>query len=167
MTLNGVEAARGRAVVRLPFCDNDLLDFALKVPPGFLFERYLPKAALIRYFPRLARIPVAGTGRPLASCARDVLIQVKGMISWHLEKRGLGRLAPGGQRPYKDYNNWFRNQLRPWVEDTLLNRRTLDRGYFKPEYVRRLLAEHAGGANHAVRLGALLTLELWHRQFVD
>jgi hypothetical protein len=74
MTLNGVEAARTRAVVRLPYCDNDLLDFALNVPPGFLFERHLAKAALVRYFPKLAKIPLAGTGRPLVPCARDVSV---------------------------------------------------------------------------------------------
>jgi asparagine synthase (glutamine-hydrolysing) len=49
----------------------------------------------------------------------------------------------------------------------LLEPRTLNRGYFRPDAIRRLLAEHASGTNHAVRLGALLTVELWHRQFVD
>ena len=167
MTLNGVEVARSRAIVRLPFCDNDLVDFALTVPPGFLFERYLPKAALVTYYPRLAQIPVAGTGRPLTSCLRDVTVQFKSLVSWHLRKSGLGWLAPRERRPYKDYDKWFRTLLRPWVEGILLQPRTLDRGYFRPEYVRQIAAEHMAGTNHAVRIGALLTVELWHRQFVD
>jgi len=167
MTLNGVEVARTHAIVRLPFGDNDLLDFTLTVPPGFLFERYLPKAVLIQRFPKLAGIPVAGTGRPLRSNARDIMAQVKGLLSWHLKKRGLGRLAPAERRPYKDYDAWFRTVLRPWVEHILLDRRTLDRGYFRPDYVRGLVAGHMQGTNHAVRLGALLSIELWHRQFVD
>jgi asparagine synthase (glutamine-hydrolysing) len=167
MTLNGVEAARSRAVVRLPFCDNDLMDFVLKTPPGFLFERHLAKAAMVKYFPHLAQIPFAGTGRPLTSCLRDILIQTKGLVSWHLRKRGLGRLAAPERRPYKDYDHWFRTLLRSWVQDILLQPRALSRGYFRPEYVRQLVGEHAAGINHAVRLGALITLELWHQQFLD
>lgn len=167
MTLNGVEVARTRAVVRLPFSDNDLVDFALTVPPGFLFERYLPKAALVSLFPGLARIPIASTGRPLRSCARDVIAQVRTLMAWHLRKYGLEGLASQRRRPYKDYDTWFRTVLRPWVEHLLLDRRTLDRGYFKPDYVRQLVAAHMNGTNHAVRLGALLTIELWHRQVID
>jgi asparagine synthetase B (glutamine-hydrolysing) len=166
MTLNGVEVARQRAVVRLPFCDNDLLDFALTVPPGFLFDRYLPKVAFAKHFPRLAQIPIAG-GRPLRSCARDVLLQARSLLAWHLQRYRLERLAGVERRPYKDYDGWFRTLLRPWVEGILLQPRTLERGYFRPEYVRQLVAAHMGGAQHAVRLGAMLTIELWHRQFVD
>ena len=168
MTLNGVEVARTRAVVRLPFCDNDLLEFARTVPPGFLFERYIQKEVLVRQFPRLAQIPVTGTGRPLRSCLRDVLIQTRGLAAWHLRRRGLGWLAGPERRAYKDYDSWFRSALRPWVEGVLLDGRTLERGYFQPDYVRGLVAAHMGGqANHAVRIGALMTVELWHRQFLD
>jgi asparagine synthase (glutamine-hydrolysing) len=167
MTLNGVEVVRSRATVRLPFCDNDLLDFALTVPPGFMFERYLPRTVLTRHFTKLAQIPIAGTGRPLAFCARDLAVQARELTAWHLGRVGLGRLAARPRRPYKDYNGWFRGVLRPWLEDLLLDRRTAARGYFNPGYVGQLVAEHMAGANHAVRLGALATIELWHRQFVD
>jgi asparagine synthase (glutamine-hydrolysing) len=167
MTLNGVEGARTKAIVRLPFGDNDLIDFALTVPPGFLFERYLPRTALVTMFPDLAGIPIAGTGRPLRACARDLVAQTRSLLSWHLERYGLGRLAAQKRKPYKDYDTWFRTVLRPWVEHVLLDRRTLDRGYFRPDYVRALVAGHMNGARHAVRLGGLLTIELWHRQFVD
>lgn len=167
MTLNGVEVARSRAMVRLPFCDNDLLDFILTVPPGFLFERHLMTEAFIRTYPKLAQIPMAGSGLPMIACARDIRLRAQKLIRWHLRKRGLGRLAGPERRPYKDYNTWFRTVLRHWVEDTLLSRRALERGYFKPEAVRQLVADHMAGADHTVRLGALLALELWHQQFLD
>jgi asparagine synthase (glutamine-hydrolysing) len=167
MTLNGVEVARTRTVVRLPFGDNDLLDFALTVPPGFLLDRYLAKALLVTQFPKLAGIPIASTGRPLRSNARDILAQVRMLMAWHMKQRGLARLVSRERRPYKDYDGWFRTVLRPWVEGTLLDRRTLDRGYFQPDYVRGLVTAHMNGERHAVRLGALLTIELWHRQFID
>jgi asparagine synthase (glutamine-hydrolysing) len=167
MTIKGVEAARSQAIVRLPFCDNDLLDFVLTVPPGFLFERYLVKEAIIRNYPQLAQIPVAGYGRPLTSCARDILIQSKHLLSWHLKNLGLGWMNGSRRHPYKDYDNWFRNGLRKWVEDVVLSPSALERGYFRPDYVRQLVAEHMAGTNHSVRLGGLVTLELWHRQFLN
>lgn len=167
MTLNGVEVARRQGIVRLPFGDNDLLDFALTVPPGLLFERHLPKAALITHFPTLARVPIAGTGRPLAACFRDVAVQFRDVMAWHFQRAGVGRLIERRRRPYKDYNGWFRTLLRPWVEETLLRPQALGRGYFNPDFVRGLVAEHMAGTNHGVRIGALMTLELWHRQNLD
>jgi asparagine synthase (glutamine-hydrolysing) len=79
----------------------------------------------------------------------------------------LSRLAGPYARPYKDYNLWFRTILRPWIEQTLLNPTALGRGYFNPDYLRRLVAEHMAGADYAVRLGALMSLELWHQQFIS
>jgi asparagine synthase (glutamine-hydrolysing) len=168
MTLKGVEVVRNRGIVRLPFCDNDLVDFALATPPGLLFERRLQRDALTRHYPRLAQAPLPETGRPLSFCARDVGWQVRTLAGWHLRKRGLGWLAPReGERPYKDYNRWFRTALRPWVEELLLSPRALDRGHLDAAFVRRLVEDHMGGANHAVKLGALLTFELWQRRFAD
>ena len=71
------------------------------------------------------------------------------------------------RRPYKDYANWFRTILRPWVESTLLNQNSLQRGYFNPDYIINLVNEHMSGVDRTVNLGALLTLELWHQQFID
>ncbi|NWG13817.1 MAG: hypothetical protein HXY20_09810 [Acidobacteria bacterium] len=167
MTLNGVEVVRSRTIVRLPFTDNDLLDFVLTVPPGYLMERHLMKEVFIRFLPELAKIPLTPSGLPMFSCARHLRVQARQMAAWHLRRAGLGWLCGPDSRPYKDYGNWFRTTLRSWVMDTLLSERALQRGYFNADYVRRLVTDHMSGANHAVRIGALMTLELWHRQFTD
>jgi hypothetical protein len=57
--------------------------------------------------------------------------------------------------------------LRGWIEDTLLGAHATQRDYYNPQFVRSLVAEHMAGADYAIRLGALLSLELWHRQFID
>ena len=47
-------------------------------------------------------------------------------------------------------------------------RKTLDRGYFRPEAVRQLFDEHQQGRfNHGYRLWSLLILELWQREWMD
>lgn len=64
--------------------------------------------------------------------------------------------------------HWFRHELKDFAHDVLLDPRSLDRGYFRPEAVRNLLADHqAGRYDHSYRLWSLLVLELWQREWVD
>jgi len=59
---------------------------------------------------------------------------------------------------------WFRADLRELAHDVLAR----DRGWFRPEAVRRLLEEHESGhADHGHRLWCLLMLELWVREHVE
>jgi asparagine synthase (glutamine-hydrolysing) len=167
MTIHGVEVVRSYAAVRLPFCDYDLWDFTMNVPPGYLYERYLIHRAFSETFPKFAKVPIAQTGLPMISCARDVLLRGKQFVQWHLRSAGLERLAGPAHRPYKDYHNWLRTVLKDWAFSILLSPSALQRGYFQPEYIRKLLDEHMSGVNHTTRLGALLSLELWHQQFID
>jgi asparagine synthase (glutamine-hydrolysing) len=59
---------------------------------------------------------------------------------------------------------WFRSDLRELAHDLLPS----DRGWFRPEAVRRLLDEHTSGrVDHGHRLWCLLMLELWVREHVE
>jgi asparagine synthase (glutamine-hydrolysing) len=167
MTIKGVEVVRTQAMVRLPFADNDLVEFSIKVPPGLLYERRLMKDAFIREFPKLAQVPVTDTGLPLMLCLRDITRRANQVIWWHLQSTRLKNFAGPMKKPYKDYNNWFRTTLRNWVEHTLLSPQALQRGYLKPESIQNIVNKHMAGENHTVKLGALLSLEIWHKLFID
>ena len=59
---------------------------------------------------------------------------------------------------------WFRGELRPLVEDTLLDGPALGRAA-GPRRIRRMFDEHvAGRADRGHQLWTLLTLELWMRK---
>jgi asparagine synthase (glutamine-hydrolysing) len=76
----------------------------------------------------------------------------------HRRKQGFG--VPVG--------DWFRGELRGWLEGIVLDPSALARGYFRPEEVRRLVADHTEGrADHDHRLWNLAMLELWHRNWID
>ncbi|MFI5304789.1 MAG: asparagine synthetase B family protein, partial [Nitrospiria bacterium] len=63
---------------------------------------------------------------------------------------------------------WFRHELDDLAKDTLLSERSVKRGYFRPEFLKRLYDEHQSGReNHAFRIWALVMLEQWHRVFID
>lgn len=77
----------------------------------------------------------------------------------------LHRRKQGFQLPLVD---WMRNELKEQFLALLLEPRTLQRGYFKPEAVRSLLKEHTTGRrNRSGILWRMLVLELWHRNFLE
>jgi len=63
---------------------------------------------------------------------------------------------------------WFRGPLREVVADTLLSPTCLARGYYRPEVLREVVEDHLQGRRDRAReLWTMLTLELWHRRFID
>ncbi len=65
-------------------------------------------------------------------------------------------------------DHWFRGELQPLLQDVLLDRRSLERGLFRPQAVEQLVEEHVNSRwDHSYRLWSLLVLELWQQQFLD
>ncbi|MDA1015035.1 MAG: asparagine synthase (glutamine-hydrolyzing), partial [Planctomycetota bacterium] len=63
---------------------------------------------------------------------------------------------------------WMRGELKPLLQDLLLDATALSRGYFRRDAIERLIEDHLSGRwDHSARLWALLCLESWHRTFVD
>jgi asparagine synthase (glutamine-hydrolysing) len=61
---------------------------------------------------------------------------------------------------------WFRGNLRELFSDTLLSSACLQRGYFQPAFVRRIVNEHVSGKrDHSLRLWQLVVFERWHQQY--
>ena len=62
---------------------------------------------------------------------------------------------------------WLRRDMES-AREILLSRRARERGLLAMTVVERLIGEHESGRrDHSRQLWALLTLEEWHRQFVD
>jgi asparagine synthase (glutamine-hydrolysing) len=77
----------------------------------------------------------------------------------------LHRRKQGFQLPLVE---WMRSELKNQFLRVLLEPRTLQRGYFKPEAVQSLVDEHARGRrNRSGLLWRMLVLELWQRNFME
>jgi asparagine synthase (glutamine-hydrolysing) len=77
----------------------------------------------------------------------------------------LHRKKQGFQLPLVE---WMRNEVKSKFWGILLEPRTLERGYFKPDAVRALIDEHVRGRrNRSGLLWRMLVLELWHRNFME
>jgi len=63
---------------------------------------------------------------------------------------------------------WFRNEAGSFMRDLLAPSVIKRRGLFNPASVQKLIQEHASGfADHGSVIWALISLELWHRLFLD
>ncbi|MDP1849453.1 MAG: asparagine synthase C-terminal domain-containing protein, partial [Solirubrobacteraceae bacterium] len=76
----------------------------------------------------------------------------------------LDRPKQGFQLPI---GAWFRDDLRGWAREILLDPGARARGRFRAGYVEGLLDRHAAGRrDHALAIWTLVVFELWHRQCV-
>ncbi len=91
----------------------------------------------------------------------------------YIAKRALSSLVPREILTRKKagfpipYESWMRTDLKPWLRDLLLDRTTVNRGYFKSATIQRLLEEDGRSGNYSKELFSLAVLELWHREFLD
>jgi asparagine synthase (glutamine-hydrolysing) len=63
---------------------------------------------------------------------------------------------------------WFVGPWRGLIENVLLSDRSLSRGYYRPEVVRKVIDDHVNRrVDREQGIWLMLALEIWHRLFVD
>ncbi|HSL03447.1 MAG TPA: asparagine synthase-related protein, partial [Nitrospiraceae bacterium] len=172
--------------LRTPFLDNQILRAAYRAPISSL-QGAGPCLGLIGDGnPSLLQIP---TDRGLggvhngfrAAWSRNYLdVSAKaeyaydyGMPQWVaaidyiLSPLKLERLFLGRHKFYH-FRVWYRDVLRDYVRETLLDSRSLSRPYVNRAKVESIVEGHLRGSeNHTTSIHKLLTLELAHRLFID
>jgi asparagine synthase (glutamine-hydrolysing) len=177
---------RSQIKMRLPFCDNELVRLSYQAPAS-LAETNAPALRLIAEGnPDLGRIgtdralhmhsiPGIGRARHLiqeftfkAEYAYDV-----GMPQWlaradhavarlRLENLFLGR------HKFQHFRVYYRDELGRYVQEVLLDPRTLGRSFLRKPVVEELVRGHVGGyRNYTSEIHKLLTIELVQRQLLD
>jgi len=64
--------------------------------------------------------------------------------------------------------SWLRGALRPMIDDLLSEESVKQRGLFQSAEVQRIIAANLSGReDYNLQVFQLLTLELWHRAFID
>ena len=98
--------------------------------------------------------------------------RVKGHTTKRILRLAMRQLLPASilNRPKVGFrvpvNEWFRTSMRGYLLEHLASPASLTRAYYLPEVLDRYLHEHlAGRQNHEKLLWALLTLEIWHREY--
>jgi asparagine synthase (glutamine-hydrolysing) len=143
---------------RVPFLDNDLVDFALRLPVKYKLRNLSevvrlnenePGPKTVKYFNE------TGDGKLLL-------------------RKALRRYVP------EDYANgtkqgfsapdasWFKGESIEYIKEVLFDKRARIYDYIQPETARSLLQEHFSGTeNRRLLIWSLLCFEWWCRIFVD
>jgi len=177
--------------VRSPFLDNELVQTAFRaskssIVKNDIFEDNDDCGRLIADGnPYLSQIPtdrgLGGQNHWFSSVTRGMLeftfkaeyAYDYGMPQWlarvdhalsplHLERLFLGR------HKFCHYRIWYRDCLASYVQEILLDPRTLSRPYLERSTVEHIVTRHLkGDRNYTTEISRLLTLELQHRLFID
>ena len=139
LTYNDKMSMASSVEVRVPFLDRELAEFvAWNVPPDMKLKGFLRPT----------------TKHILREAMRDVLPREV------LQQPKAGFAAP------VDY--WLAHDLKEMVDDLLSETQIRKRGLFRPEEVRRFVAEHRSGRRDwSMQIWQFLTLELWMQTFLD
>jgi asparagine synthase (glutamine-hydrolysing) len=120
------------------------------------------------------RVPLLDHELVELSARVPAALKLKGLTRKYILKRAAERWLPreivyrkkaGFSAPVRA---WLVRDLREMVEDLLSESNTIKRGYFEYGYVRRLIDDNLSGReDNSLKVFQLLTLELWHRAFID
>jgi len=101
-------------------------------------------------------------------------LKIRGFETKSILKKALRGRVPEAvlHRPKTGFGvplrKWIRFDLREMVEDLLSEKSVRRRGLFRPEAIEQIRhAVDRGSQDHAYLIWSLLTLELWHRTFLD
>ena len=89
---------------------------------------------------------------------------LKQAVSERVPRRILERKKVGFPVPY---GSWIRNEFKDFMRAVLTDRRTIERGYFKKSAIEKLVDGKCDDGTYAKEVFSLMTLELWHRTFLD
>jgi len=143
-------------------------------------ETYLPEDVLTKV-DRMSmahsiesRVPLLDNEVIAFAAALPAAMKIKNGRRKHVLKEGRGHARAA--RDPRPEEAGFRRAARHLVPrqparlfaDTLLSPASLQRGYFQPAFVRRIVDEHlAGTRDHTLRLWQLVVFEKWQQQYVN
>lgn len=100
-------------------------------------------------------------------------LKVRGREKKYILKRALKGIVPAENLYRKKMGfsvplaQWLRNEFKPIMRDAFFQPDAFVKHIFTESALQTMVNEHVTGKmNHANRLWALLTLELWHREFI-
>lgn len=177
--------------VRWPYLHNDLVRLAFRAPESAIVssDTFADHDICLRLIadgdPALRRLwtdrGIAGPPGPISAAFRAVQeLTFKaeyaydyGMPHWftHID-RALSPLHPErlflGRHKFYHFRIWYRDSLSQYVQEMLLDPRTLSRPYIERDRVPSIVRSHLKGtANYTLEIHKLLTIELIQRLFVD
>lgn len=129
---------------RIPFFDNQLVEFAYSLPDDYRFGNKVYNEMLLKFFPDyFNKIPWQKTGYPLGS----KMPQIKKTLLYRVLRKGLNlcgiSIGKKSKSNYTDYKNWIRSPEVSKQLSSLLNRSSsFYSEYSDIDFYRKYLQPH-------------------------
>ena len=142
---------------RVPFLDNDLVDFAMKVPVRFKLKNISPKTIIDE------NEPGKKTSNYVSQTNDGKILLRKALANFlpksYTEGKKQGFSAPDA--------SWFKGESIDYVKDVLLaNKNAIVTQFLNAKKVSSLLDEHfLGKKNRRLLIWSLLSFEKWNQIF--
>jgi asparagine synthase (glutamine-hydrolysing) len=142
---------------RVPFLDNDLVDFALRIPPKYKLHDLV-------HAPQVDEDEVGKRRRYQSQPAADGKIVLRQAMRRLVPRETADGRKQGFSAPDA---SWFKGESIDYVNALLRDRRARLFDYLDADYVTRVLDEHSSGrVNHRLLIWSLLSFEWWCRTFL-
>ena len=144
---------------RFPFMDNDLVDFAMKIPI---------KHKLGNLTKEIERIDENQTfSKKKTNLYRefdDGKNVLRKAMAEFVPEEIINRKKQGFSAPDE---SWYRGKNADYVEELLLNENTVSTKYINKEYIHKIVKEHIyGNINHRLLIWSFMNFEWWCRIFL-
>jgi asparagine synthase (glutamine-hydrolysing) len=172
--------------LRSPYLDNDFVRTVFRAPNSATANSEVSRRLIADGDTRLTNIrtdrtPISGRNGLRTRAVQSLLdFTVKaeyacdyGMPQWAARfDHALAPLHPErlflGRHKFYHFRVWYRDHLSAYLQEMLLDPRTLSRPYLQRAAVEDIVNGHLRGIrNYTLAIHTLLTLELVHRLFVD
>ncbi|OEK02502.1 asparagine synthase (glutamine-hydrolyzing) [Roseivirga sp. 4D4] len=143
---------------RFPFMDNDLVDFAMKIPVKHKLGNLTKEIAELDE----NREKKKSIAYREFDDGKNVLRQA---MKDFIPEKIINRKKQGFSAPDE---SWYRGENAAYIKDLLLNQNTVSSMYINPDYVKRIVREHTEDhVNHRLLIWSLMNFEWWCRIFLD
>ena len=120
---------------RVPFLDNDLVNYVARMPSGYKLN--------------------GGQGKAVLRKAMNGL----------LPDETINRRKQGFTPPDR---TWYKEESWDYIQQLILSERAVERQYFRPDYLKKILNDHLHDRrNNRFLIWSLMCFEWWNRLFVD
>lgn len=142
---------------RFPFTDNDLVDFAQKIP-----VRY--KLGNLEQMKRVDENEFRKRAKLYQEFGDGKSVLRKAMMGFMPEKI-INRKKQGFSAPDE---SWYRGENANYVKSLLLDQKTVSSEFISKEYVKRIIDEHINHqVNHRLLIWSFMNFEWWCRIFLN
>lgn len=142
---------------RFPFMDNDLVDFALKIPVNFKlgnFENELKKIDENDENQKREYREYSDGKNILRKAMKD-----------YIPKKIIERKKQGFSSPDE---SWYRGENANFIREILLDKNTVSTKYINKSFIERIIDEHLNkNKNHRLLIWSFLNFEYWCRIFIN